>query len=279
LAPSAAVQATEGSEVSEANVDGATQAGKIASVAGHVDLSLQALEWSGPDTDAALAQDLGKAIGSAIDVQLVAGSNSSGQTLGLANVTGIKTVSWTDASPTSAEFVGQCWEGYDQIANGGEGIADPDNYIVVMHPRRLAWAYNNVQNAQVIPPGVPGRIVACAGLRINLGAGTNEDEVGGKSSRRQRMRGFAPPRQPLPRQTFTFLPGEKISFADALGNKRGTGGNSFWESKTRQSRQGRRESETGPGLPLPRSGGARRLTQVALRCRCRCHAPPRRRLE
>jgi hypothetical protein len=174
---SAAVQATEGSAVSEEeNVDGATQAGKIAAVVGSVVFSLQALEWADPQADISIAADLGKAIGAAVDAQLIAGSNASGQTLGLATVTGIKTVTWTDASPSSAELVGQCWEGYDQIANGGQGNVSPDDYLTIMHPRRLAWAYNNVQNAQVIAPAVPGKIVASAGIRTNQGAGT-EDEV------------------------------------------------------------------------------------------------------
>jgi HK97 family phage major capsid protein len=173
---SAAVQATEGTEVSEANVDGATQAGKIAVISGHVDLSIQALEWADPQADISIAADLGKAIGAAIDAQLIAGSNASGQTLGLAVVTGIKTVTWTDASPTSAEFAGQCWEGYNEIATNGEGVADPANYLTIMHPRRLAWAYNNAQNVQVIAPAVPGRIVASAGIRTTLGGGT-EDEA------------------------------------------------------------------------------------------------------
>jgi HK97 family phage major capsid protein len=173
----AAVQATEGTEVNETNIDGDTQAGKIAAVAGHIDLSIQALEWGGAELDAAIAQDLGKAIGTAVDGQLVSGSNASGQTLGLATVTSIKTVTWTDASATSQEFVAQCWKAYDTIANGGEGIADPDQYVTVMHPRRLAWAYHNPQGSQSIAPAVPGRIVASAGIRSLLGAGTNEDEV------------------------------------------------------------------------------------------------------
>ena len=57
---SAAVQATEGTEAAESNIDGDTQ-GKIAAVAGHVDLSIQALEFGGSELDSAIAQDLGKA--------------------------------------------------------------------------------------------------------------------------------------------------------------------------------------------------------------------------
>lgn len=95
-----------------------------------MDFSIQALEWADPQADISIAADLGKAIGAAIDAQLVAGSNASGQMLGFANVTGIKTVAWTDASPTSQEFVGQVWKAYDQIANGGQGIAGPVRVIV-----------------------------------------------------------------------------------------------------------------------------------------------------
>jgi hypothetical protein len=58
---SAAVQATEGTEAAESNIDGDTQGSKIAAVAGHVDLSIQALEFGGSELDSAIAQDLGKA--------------------------------------------------------------------------------------------------------------------------------------------------------------------------------------------------------------------------
>jgi HK97 family phage major capsid protein len=174
---SAGVQASEGAAVSQTDVDGGSQAGNIAPVSGRQTLSLQALEYPEPGFDVVLARELGAAIGTAIDTQLVSGSNAAGlQTLGLANVTGIKTVTWTDASPTSQEFVGQCWKAYNEIAGSGEGIADPDAYLTVVHPRRLAWLRHNPQASQSIAPEVPGRLIACAGLRTNLGGGT-EDEA------------------------------------------------------------------------------------------------------
>jgi hypothetical protein len=173
---SAAVQNPEGSAVSQTDVDGASQPGNIATISGKQTISVQGLEFLDSTDDEAIARDLGRAIGAATDLQLVAGSNASGQTLGLASVTGIKTVTWTDASPTSQEAVGKFWAAYDQIANGGQGVADPDSYIAVVHPRRLAWFYSNAQNAQSVDPRVPGGIVASAGLRTNLGGGT-EDEA------------------------------------------------------------------------------------------------------
>jgi HK97 family phage major capsid protein len=173
----AAVQNPENTAVSQTDVDAGSQAGNVATVAGRQTISLQGLEFIDGAADQALARELGLAIATAVDAQLISGSNTSGQTLGLASVTGIKALTWTDASPTSQELVGKTWAAYDQIANGGQGVADPDEYLTVMHPRRLAWLYSNAQNAQSIAPQVPGRIVACAGLRTNLGAGTNEDEV------------------------------------------------------------------------------------------------------
>ena len=101
------------------------------------------------------------------------GSNAAGlQTLGLANVTGAESVAYTDASPTSQEAIAKLWAGYDQIANGGQGAADSDEYLTICHPRRLAWFYANAQASQTVEPKVPGRLLACGGLRCNLGAGT-----------------------------------------------------------------------------------------------------------
>jgi hypothetical protein len=91
-------------------------------------------------------------------------------------VTGIKTVTATDASPTAQEVIAKFWTAYDQIANGGYGVADVDRYAVLVHPRRLAFLYNNAQGSQTIEPRVPGRLVPSAALRTNLGASTSEDE-------------------------------------------------------------------------------------------------------
>jgi hypothetical protein len=52
------------------------------------------------------------------------------------------------------------WAAYDQIANGGQGVADPEAYLTVVHPRRLISLYHNPQGSQSIEPRVPGRLVA-----------------------------------------------------------------------------------------------------------------------
>jgi hypothetical protein len=140
-------------------------------------VSVQALERSLPGFDLVLAADLGRALASALDVALVTGTNANGQPLGLVNVTGIKTVAYTDASATAQEFLSKTWAAYDQIATSGWGTATLGLYATVIHTRRLAFLFANAQNAQTLRPQVPGNLVPCAALRSTLGASTNEDEA------------------------------------------------------------------------------------------------------
>lgn len=177
VAPTVTVNASQGDPVSETDFDGAAQASKVAYIAGQSDMSRQAFDRSGPALDTVLAKDLGRALGAAIDVQLATGTNANQQTLGLASVTGIKTVAYTDASPTAQEFVAKLWAAYNAVATDGYGISDPAQFATLLHPRRIAWLYANAQNAQTIRPQIPGTLVPCGGLRATLGAGTNEDEA------------------------------------------------------------------------------------------------------
>jgi hypothetical protein len=172
-----ATQSSEGSAPTEANVDGGSQASKVAYIPGLVEVSQQVADRAFPGFDTVVARDAGRALGAAVDAQLITGTNSNGQTLGLVNVTGIKTVTATDASPTAQEVIAKFWTAYDQIANGGYGVADVGRYATVLHPRRLAFLYNNAPGSQTVEPRVPGRLVPCASLRITLGASTSEDEV------------------------------------------------------------------------------------------------------
>jgi HK97 family phage major capsid protein len=172
-----AVQSSEGSTPTEANLDGGSQASKVAYITGKVEASIQAVDRAEPGFDSIIAQDAGRALGAELCNQLVVGTNANGQLLGLITVTNIKTVTATDASPTTQEIIAKLWAGYDQIATSGYGVADPDQYATVVHPRRLAYFFNNAQNSQTVDPKVPGRLVPSAALRTTLGAGTNEDEA------------------------------------------------------------------------------------------------------
>jgi hypothetical protein len=99
------------------------------------------------------------------------------QTRGLVNVSGILSISYTDASPTVPELLSKIWAAYEALAGpNGYGIARPEDYVVVMHPRRLAFLAAGSTQAAVTDL-LPGSVVVSAALRANLGASTNEDEI------------------------------------------------------------------------------------------------------
>ncbi len=144
-------------------------------------MSRQLLDFSRPGIDEVLALDLGNDTGLKVDQQLISGTNANGQTLGLANVASINTVTYTSGTPTAAALISKIWSAYQAIADAGGGPAEPgpDNYLVVVAPRRAAalGADQGQTSATPVLPSLPGRLVVTPGIRQNLGAGTNEDEV------------------------------------------------------------------------------------------------------
>ena len=193
---SAAVQAAENDAVSETDIDDTLLTSNISTVASGQQLSRQAME-RGTGIDALVTGDMASAMSPPLDNQLINGSGSSGQLLGISQVTGINSVTYTDGSPTVAEFYPKLLDAIQQINSGIYRAPD----LIVMHPRRLAWLQAGVdgnsrplvlpqtnvpQNAMGTGPaagygntgsqiaGIP--IVTDANIRTDLGAGT-EDAV------------------------------------------------------------------------------------------------------
>jgi HK97 family phage major capsid protein len=186
------VQATEGSAVSETDVDTETITVPVRTLAGQNDVSIQAFERTVPGIDVIIFQDLRDAYDEKVDTQLLAGSGSSGQHLGVRNVSGINTVAYTDASPTAAELVPKLYDGLQKIwSTLKRGKADS----VALHPRRSAWLASNLSSTfplfqlgsfmQALGAQDRGFVSGPLGLRevtdpniaTNYGAGTNEDEI------------------------------------------------------------------------------------------------------
>ena len=193
---SAAAQAAENDAVSETDIDDTLLTSNISTVASGQQLSRQAME-RGTGIDALVTGDMASAMSTTLDNQLINGSGSSGQLLGISQVTGINSVTYTDGSPTVAEFYPKLLDAIQQINSGIYRAPD----LIVMHPRRLAWLQAGVdgnsrplvlpqtnvpQNAMGTGPaagygntgsqiaGIP--IVTDANIRTDLGAGT-EDAV------------------------------------------------------------------------------------------------------
>jgi len=174
-APTAAVQATEGTAPSETDLDAELPAPRSpkALIAGMADVSQQAVHFTEPGLDEVIAGELGRAIGAQLDAQALLGAGSVGETLGLVNWTGINEVAYTDAAPTIAKFQSKCWELYRTLAETatGFGTSDPEQYVTVLAPRRFAYLATDVARART----APGELVQCGAIRLTIS--TNQDEV------------------------------------------------------------------------------------------------------
>jgi len=166
------VQASQNAAVSDTDPASGVTTFPIATLAGQVDLSLQLLEQSPGSFEAAIATELGGALGARREAQVIAGTGTSGEMRGLLNVAGLSASTYTDGTPTPAELVaaiGQAWS--DQATALGYGTS-----MMVGHPRRLAWIAAKLGYA-LPDPFLAGQAIPSVGIPTNLGAGTNEDAV------------------------------------------------------------------------------------------------------
>jgi HK97 family phage major capsid protein len=186
-----AVQQTEADAPSETDGDGTLLTVGVRTIAGQQDLSIQAFERTDPSFGDVILEDLRNAYDAYLDTQLLAGTGSNAQHLGIRAVTGRNTVTYTDATPTNGELLGKVYDAIQQIADGRK--ANPD--VIIMHPRRAAWmaaglssSFPLFQQGQLMQAaGVQdgGFLQSLAGLRVVIdsnvgvlyGSGTNEDEV------------------------------------------------------------------------------------------------------
>lgn len=188
---SVAVQQTEADAPSETDVDGTLLTVPVRTIAGQNDVSIQALERTFPGMDVVIFQDLKAAYDSYLDTQLLSGTGSNAQHLGIRAVTGRNTVTYTDSTPTNGELLGKIYDAVQQVADGRK--ANPD--LIVMHPRRAAWMaaglsstfplFQQGQLMQAAGQQNGGFLQTLAGLEVVIdsnigilyGSGTNEDEV------------------------------------------------------------------------------------------------------
>lgn len=176
----AAVQAAEGDAVTESDAVFALAESPLAYVAGVQDIPRQLLDRAGVDTastiDTWITSDLAAAASSRLDEEILSGAGSGGHALGLLNVSGITSTTYTDASPTPAELLSKIGSCYSATATA-DGRA-PD--LLVMHPRRAAWLFSqtaSADNPRRLLDALGLRVVIAPGVPTLLGASTSEDRV------------------------------------------------------------------------------------------------------
>lgn len=185
------VQAAELDAVSETDIDTESVTANLVTIAGLNDISLQALERSYPGMDVVIFQDLLAAHDAELDRQLLADTGTNGQHLGIRNVTGHLTETYTAGTPSSAVLLPKIYESISKVASARFLGAD----TIVMHPSRAAWLASGLSASfplfaqggmtQTIGTQEGGFATSFGGLRVVLdanigslfGSGTNQDEI------------------------------------------------------------------------------------------------------
>jgi len=184
-----AVQAAEEDAVNEQDVTIDNDDSDLVTIAGQVDVSRQSLERSYPGLDVIIMRDLIRSYNQKLDAQLISGSGSNGQHIGLHNVSSPNTVSFTGS--TAAALLTSVYDAIQKVESNHFDRAS----AIVMHPRRAAWlAAGRDDSAPLFQQGGlvltqgqqdQGFVGVFAGLPVitdpnvptNLGAATNQDEV------------------------------------------------------------------------------------------------------
>lgn len=128
------VQTAENATIANQDLDDSTLAVPVRTIAGYTDLSRQAVERGELVEQMAFA-DLAASYNAALDAQVINGTGANGQHLGILNVAGTNTVTYTDASPTIGELWPKLASAFGQIVSNRYTGAT----AVVMHPTAWAW--------------------------------------------------------------------------------------------------------------------------------------------
>jgi HK97 family phage major capsid protein len=131
----------------------------VRTIAGQQDISKQAIE-RGTGIDQFIIQDLVRGWHTTLDNQILNGSGSSGEILGLASTAGINTVTFNEASPTAEELYPKLADAYQKVQTSV--FMNPTHWI--MHPRRLAFLLASVDQAgrPLVVPTLGGPMNAMA---------------------------------------------------------------------------------------------------------------------
>jgi hypothetical protein len=169
---SAAVQSAENNAPSETDPVFSLVRSPVSLVTGTLKGSMQLMQRSTVNPDLGIASELGAALGAETDRQLLVGTGTAPNTLGLLSVSGVTTNAAAAATnPAVGLAIGKT---YAEVAIAA-GLP-PD--LALMHPRRDAHLAMGATD-QGERPRLPSSLtsVEVPAMPVNLGAGTNEDRI------------------------------------------------------------------------------------------------------
>lgn len=129
-------QTSENTAVSESDPSMVNVERSLVTVAGQVTVSFQTLDRSPAVSEPYIARDLGEAIQTKLDDQLINGTGANGQLLGLRNVTNISTIPFTSTGAGAKTALTIATARAATSSNNVRLLA-PDT--IVMHGRRWHW--------------------------------------------------------------------------------------------------------------------------------------------
>lgn len=155
---SAAVQATQNTPVSQTDQVWTDLTIPVATVSGQADVSRQLLERSADNVDAIVYGDIAGAHAVAVDQQVLSGTGTSGEVLGILSTAGITQMSAFTAAVTIPTLYTKL-AGAINAVQAGRYLA-PD--IVIAHTRRWAWLAGQLDssNRPLIVPRANGPLNA-----------------------------------------------------------------------------------------------------------------------
>jgi HK97 family phage major capsid protein len=194
-----AVQTADGGAVNSQDMTDTFVTAPVRTIAGQEDVAMQLLDQSPISFDEVVYADLTADYNAKLDIQGINGTGINGQHLGILNVSGINTVTYTSGSPTLPGMYVPFAQGASQIYKNRKLAAT----AAVVYPSTWYWATSQLDTTNrplIVPPQVafnPASSIdpladgtGAAGmlsmglpayldgnLPTNLGAGTNETRV------------------------------------------------------------------------------------------------------
>ena len=190
------VQTADGAAVTSTDLTDDFVNAPVRTIAGQQDSALQLLDQSPIGFDEVIFSDLIEDYNMRLDIQGLDGSGSSGQHLGILNVSGINSITYTDASPTLPEMYPSFAQGASKVHTGRKLPAtgavvlpsvwywasaqlDTTNRPLIVPPQ-VGWNPAGTQQdlasgdgpAGMLSMGLPAYLDG--NLPSNKGAGTNE---------------------------------------------------------------------------------------------------------
>jgi HK97 family phage major capsid protein len=160
------VQTTENATVANQDLDDTLLSVPVVTVAGYTDTSRQAIE-RGEGTETLILTDLAADYNAKLDAQIINGSGSGGQHLGILGVSGTNAITYTDASPTPQEL-------WPKIADAVRKVVSQrftGATAIAMTPLTWGWILSTVDSV-----GRPLIDVLSAGQNVLGKAGTPQYE-------------------------------------------------------------------------------------------------------